>query len=131
MKTTAQDRKTNERIAREHPHMRPVLKPTDRCVYEGGPAVAVRTGQLGNRYGLCADCRDSQDRTDTATRIMEPFRTRFREAGLLDERAEEFINAVILLGSVAEDPETAISELFRRILDEFGSCRAEGAGATA
>ncbi|MDT0568898.1 hypothetical protein RM704_15705 [Streptomyces sp. DSM 3412] len=131
MTTTAQDRKINERIAREHPHMRPVLKPTDRCVYEGGPAVAVRTGQLGNRYGLCADCRDSQDRTDMATRIMEPFRTRLLEAGLLDERAEEFINAVILLGSVAENPEATISELFRRILDEFGSDRAEAAGATA
>ncbi|MDX3068159.1 hypothetical protein PV518_39385 [Streptomyces sp. ND04-05B] len=131
MTTIAEDRAINERVAAEHPHMRPVLKPTDRCVYEGGPAVTVRTGTLGNRYGLCADCRDCQDRTDIATRIMEPFRIRLGNAGLLDERAEEFINAVILLGSVAEDPEATIRELFRKILDERDANRAEGVGASA
>ncbi|MFM9593374.1 hypothetical protein ACKI1O_28800 [Streptomyces scabiei] len=132
MKTTAEDRAINERVVAEHPHMAPILdKPTDRCTYEGGPAVTVRTGQLGNRYGLCADCKASHDRIGIATRIMEPFRTRLGNAGLLDERAKEFIDAVIVVGSVAEDPETAISELFRRILDEFDSSLAEGAGATA
>lgn len=132
MTTTAEDRAINERVAADHPHMAPILdKPTDRCTYEGGPAVTVRTGKLGNRYGLCASCKASHDRTDIATRIMEPFRIRLGNAGLLDERAEEFIDAVIVVGSAAEDPEATIRELFRRILDERDAERAEAAGTTA
>lgn len=53
----ARDREINEEVIRRHPDMTPATtKPTSQCTFEGGPAVVVRTGKLGNRYGLCADC---------------------------------------------------------------------------
>lgn len=58
----ARDREINEEVTRRHPDMAPVTtKPTAQCTFEGGPAVVVRTGKLGNRYGLCADCARAMD----------------------------------------------------------------------
>lgn len=65
MTTTAQDREANIRLLQQRPDLGHLLtKPTTACTYDGTPSAVVRTGRLGNRYGLCADCRDAQDRTD-------------------------------------------------------------------
>lgn len=66
---TEGDAAVNERVAREYPHMRPVLGPTNVCVYEGAPAVTVRTGQAGNRFGLCAECAPGHDISVVAGRV--------------------------------------------------------------
>ena len=58
----ARDREINEEVTRRHPDMAPATtKPTSQCTFEGSPAVVVRTGRLGNRYGLCADCATAMD----------------------------------------------------------------------
>lgn len=66
------DREINERVAQQHPHMKPITdRPTSVCVYDGTPSVTVRTGQLGNRYGMCADCSQytkSQNAAEYAVR---------------------------------------------------------------
>lgn len=58
----ARDREINEEVTRRCPDMAPVTtKPTSQCTFDGGPAVVVRTGKLGNRYGLCVDCATTMD----------------------------------------------------------------------
>lgn len=121
MTTTTQDREINMRLLQQRPDLEHLLtKPSSSCTYDGTSSVVVRTGQLGNRYGLCADCRDSQDRTDTAVEIMEDFRTRMREAGQLTERVEDFINKVVLFASVSKDPRAAIDAVFQMLARECG-----------
>lgn len=62
MVAVARDREINARVTEQHPHMRPINdRPTTECVYDGTPAAAVRTGQLGNRYGACGDCARAED----------------------------------------------------------------------
>ncbi|MGW1605115.1 hypothetical protein [Streptomyces eurythermus] len=95
---------------------------TSVCVYEGGPAVTVRTGKNGNQYGLCASCADITERTDAVSKIMEDFRTRMRKAERLDERIEEFINGVIICAPLAPgtDPLARISAVFHRLAKRCG-----------
>jgi hypothetical protein len=78
----AGDRAINEQIAKQHPRLKPILKPTSQCVYCAAHSVTVRTGQLGNRYGLCASCQRSQDKPLA-------FEAAFEEsAGAMGSRAE-------------------------------------------
>lgn len=50
------------------------------CVYCKVPAVAVRTGQTGQRYGLCADCETAHESSVAAEAIItEGFRTKLAE----------------------------------------------------
>ncbi|MEU0740734.1 hypothetical protein [Streptomyces sp. NPDC006134] len=92
------------------------------CVYEGGPAVTVRTGKTGNQYGLCASCADITDRTDAVSEIMEGFRNHMREAGRLDEHIEDFINGVIICAPMAPgtDPLAMISAVFHLLAERCG-----------
>lgn len=70
------DREINERVAQQHPHMKPVTdRPTSRCVFDGTPSVAVRTGQLGNRYGLCTECAKYMESTVEASEPKKPGAT--------------------------------------------------------
>ncbi|WP_329174366.1 DUF6907 domain-containing protein [Streptomyces sp. NBC_01477] len=58
----ARDREINEEVTRRCPDIaRVTTRPTSQCTFEGGPAVVVRTGKLGNRYGLCVDCARTMD----------------------------------------------------------------------
>ncbi|MGP4012083.1 hypothetical protein [Streptomyces sp. 4N124] len=98
------------------------LRDTSVCVYEGGPAVKVRSGKAGNQYGLCASCADITERTDAVSEIMEGFRTRMREAGRLDERIEDFINGVLICAPLApgSDPLAWISAVFHHLAKKTG-----------
>ncbi|MFD4628451.1 hypothetical protein ACFVYR_00905 [Streptomyces sp. NPDC058284] len=98
------------------------LTDTSVCVYEGSPAVTVRSGKTGDQYGLCASCADSTDRTDAVSEVMEGFRTRMREAGRLDERIEDFINAVIICAPLVPggDPLAGISAVFHYLAKRIG-----------
>lgn len=69
----AADRAINEQIAKQHPQLKPILKPTSQCVYCAEPSIAVHTGQLGNRYGLCAACQRSQDKPLAFDAAFEEF----------------------------------------------------------
>ncbi|MBT2673975.1 hypothetical protein J7E95_24770 [Streptomyces sp. ISL-14] len=69
----------NRRVAEQHPHLKPLMdRLTTKCVYDGTPAVRVDTGQLGNRYGLCASCATAEDNSAAAeaatARAAEQFR---------------------------------------------------------
>lgn len=53
----ARDREANVKAAAQHPHLGPFVDlPTTVCVFDRVPSTSVRTGQLGNRYGLCDSC---------------------------------------------------------------------------
>lgn len=45
----------------EHARTSPTSIASEPCAYCREPSVSVRTGELGNRYGLCADCQRTQD----------------------------------------------------------------------
>lgn len=98
------------------------LRGTSVCVYEGGPAVTIRSGKAGNQYGLCASCADITERTDAVSEIMEGFRSRMREAGRLDDRIEDFINGVVICAPLApgSDPLAWISAVFHRLAKKCG-----------
>jgi hypothetical protein len=98
------------------------LQDTSVCVFEGGPAITIRSGKTGNQYGLCASCADFTERTDAVSEIMEDFRTRMREAGRLDERIEDLINGVIICAPLAPgaDPLARISAVFHRLAKRCG-----------
>jgi hypothetical protein len=72
---------------------------TTRCVYDGSPAVAARTGQSGNRYGVCGPCSKSSAhlsavcfRIELAKQIKAGLDTYNREAGKDDQRSPRVRN---------------------------------------
>lgn len=95
-------------------------RPVTHCVYDGRPSVVIRTGKLGNQYGLCDDCRASVARVDAATEIMEDFRTAMRDAGQLTELVEEFIDRVIVVASATKNPRGTIGAVFEMLARERG-----------
>lgn len=66
------------------------------CAYEGGPAVAVRTGANG-QYGLCADCAEATDRTTTVGRFLDNFRHQLRATGQLTDGVDAFLDRLQLV----------------------------------
>lgn len=85
---------------------------TTVCVYEGGPAVAVETGQSGVQYGLCADCKACHDRQQKAAphiATMEVFRAQMRVIGQATPTVEKFIDDMVLLLSVNYDPDRCMN----------------------
>ncbi|MET7731212.1 hypothetical protein ABZT02_07570 [Streptomyces sp. NPDC005402] len=72
---------------------------TTRCVYDGSPAVAARTGQSGNRYGVCGPCSKSSAhltaicfRIELAKQIKAGLDAYNREAGENDRRSPRVRN---------------------------------------
>lgn len=84
------------------------------CVYEGGPAVAIQTGETGIRYGLCADCKTFHDRQLVAAphiATMEDFRTQMRAIGQTTPTVEKFIDDMVLLLTVTDDPQRCMNTI--------------------
>jgi len=76
------------------------------CVYEGGPAAAVETGETGVQYGLCADCKAFHDKQLLAAphiATMEDFRAQMRTVGQATPTVEKFIDDMVLLLTVTND----------------------------
>lgn len=85
---------------------------TTVCVYEGGPSVAVLTGETGISYGLCADCKtwtDKQQQAAPHITVMENFRASMRAAGLATPAVERFADDMVLLLSVTNDPQRCMN----------------------
>lgn len=91
---------------------------TSVCVYCKTSSVTVRTGRTGNRFGLCADCLDAHNRTEEAIEEMEGFRTRMREIGQLTPAVENFVNELVLLASLTNNPKAAIEMVVRVLADK-------------
>jgi hypothetical protein len=88
------------------------------CVYEGGPAVAVETGESGVRYGLCADCKAHHDKQQMAAphiAVMENFRSSMRAAGLASPGVERFADHMVLLLSVTADPKRCMDTILEAL----------------
>ncbi|MFF9324010.1 hypothetical protein ACF1AY_04755 [Streptomyces sp. NPDC014776] len=86
------------------------------CVYDGSPAVTVRTGATGNRFGLCAVCAPSHEQSLVASEAiaeMELFRAEMRRLGQASPAVEKFVDEVCALISVCGDPKAAIDTVFR------------------
>ncbi|MFF2650362.1 hypothetical protein [Streptomyces sp. NPDC058045] len=47
---------------------------THICVYDGRSATTVRTGKLGNRFGLCAECAPGHDSSVAVDEQIEVVR---------------------------------------------------------
>lgn len=96
-------------------------KSTSRCVYDGRPSVTIRTGQKGNRFGLCAECGPEHEKSlvaEAAIAELEECRTKLRGLGPLSPRAEKFFDDMALLISVTRDPQRALGTVFRVLAGE-------------
>jgi len=104
------------------------------CVYEGGPAVAVQTGETGVQYGVCADCKAWHDKQLVAAphiATMEGFRAQMRAIGQASPRVEKFVDDMVLLLSVSYDPERCMNIILAALAGATEEqLRALPAGAT-
>ena len=122
MTTTGQDHAVNMQILQQRPDLEHLLtKPTSVCTYDGTPSVAVLTGSLGNRYGLCASCHKAHQKSliaQEAIADLEGLRTQIRELGSTSPRFERFIDEMVLLLTVCGDPCAALDAVFRVLASE-------------
>lgn len=91
------------------------------CVYDGRPSVTVRTGQKGNRFGLCAECGPEHEKSlvaKAAIAELEECRSKLRGLGPISPRAEKFFDDMVLLISVTRDPRRTLDTVFRVLAGE-------------
>lgn len=96
------------------------------CVYDGRPAATVRTGQQGNRFGLCAECAPAHERSlvaEQAITELENFRTAMLGLGQLSPKVEKFIDHMVVLVTVTEDPRQTLDTVFRVLAAEPAEAR--------
>jgi hypothetical protein len=88
------------------------------CVYEGGPAVTVVTGETGIRYGLCADCKAWREKQQSAAPhivTMESFRSGMRAIGQATPAVERFVDDMVLLLGVTNDPQRCMDTILKAL----------------